>query len=638
MRKNAKKILATTMATLLVGSSLAACGGNKSDEVVFWIYGTTEQVNAYRALETEFNKTYGAEHGFKVTTLLKSADAYKSSIETLAFTSAAPDVFMMSDDPFKSYAVGGYSVALDEYFNALPDIDISGVRASMIDRYHFDKETNTSDPSDPLYGVPLTSLPTALYYNKSTFEKAGIFVISVDEENLDAWNNNQVADNNGVYKRDLKNKNNLTLEGVTVPAKGYYRSELPYYYDGEDTIAWRKPAQDEILVFNNRIAMNWDEVEDLAMLFTGYLNPKDGNSSNTVTEYNTTYGYFTEWWFNYGWTVGGDCLQDLTGNGEWNFSLLDPNPNYMVVNGTYQGAKTGTVYQKGETIEFLDKMDIVGNEVLVADNNGGYKHSDGSEAGINDSIKAAEQAGTLVEMPSTREAFKRYLKLGASQKTKAIEGEAGLNISPNPDQFPRTELSMKSFWSGEIAMIAQTSVWLYDLADQASQRGFEWDVAPLVIYKEYEDPSDPANDTVVVRGKDAGHSDAYSMAVCAGSSKKDKAAAFVKWTASEAGQAVLAKSGFFPNQENLIDELVIKEGAKPGNIKVFSEAMNFQTPGDWWYMPDVAWVQEWCVELNSYVRNGKMTFSEWINGTHSTYKCKAVVDTNAKLLEYRKYS
>ena len=50
MRKNAKKILATTMATLLVGSSLVACGGNKSDEVVFWIYGTTEQVNAYLRL------------------------------------------------------------------------------------------------------------------------------------------------------------------------------------------------------------------------------------------------------------------------------------------------------------------------------------------------------------------------------------------------------------------------------------------------------------------------------------------------------------------------------------------------------------------------------------------------------------
>ena len=637
MRKNAKKLLTVALASTLGLSTLASCGGSR-DEVVFWIYGTTEQVNAYRALEKEFNATYGAEHDIKVSTVLKSADAYKSSIETLAFTSAAPDVFMMSDDPFKSYAVGGYSVPLDEYFAAVPEIDLSGVRSSMIDRYHFDKQTNTSNPSDPLYAVPLTSLPTALYYNKTMFEQAGIFIISVDEENLERWNNNEIADNNGVYKRDLENVNGLTLDGVTVPAKGYFRSELPYYYDGEDTISWRKPAQDEILVFNNRIAMNWDEIEDLGMLFTGYLNPKDGNPKNTVTEYGTTYGYFTEWWFNYGWSVGGDCLQDLTGEGEWNFSLLDPNPNYIVVNGTYTGANTSKVYSVGETIEFLDKMDVASGEVLVPDSNGGYEHADGSVAGISDGILTAVENGTLAEMPSTREAFKRYLKLGASEKTKAIEGEAGLNISPNPDKFPRTDLSMRSFWNGEMAIIAQTSVWIYDLADQANKRGFTWDVAPLAVYKAYEDPSDPTNDTVVVRGKDAGHSDAYSMALCVGSTKKQKAATFIKWAASEAGQSVLAKHGFFPNQANLIDELVMPSTAKPGNIKVFSEAMNFQTPGDWWYMPDVAWVQEWCVELNSYVRNGKMTFSEWINGTHPQYKCKAVDDTNAKLLEYRKYS
>lgn len=622
--------LSCAMVMLLGTASIAGCMGKSSpNSIRFWVYGTTEQVAAYRALGDEFNKTYGAEHGIEVDITLKSKDAFQSSIETLAFSSSAPDVFMLEDDPFKSYVVGGYAVPLDEYIDAIPDISIDDIRPSIENRYHFDKATNTSKASDPLYALPLSSLPTALYYNLSKFEEAGIFVISVDEKDLDAWNAGEIPDNNGVYKKDMRNVNNLTLDGITVPAKGYFRSQRPYHYEGTHTETWVLPASDEVLVFNNRIPMNWDEVEDLAQLFTGYLNPKDGNTSNTVTKYGTTYGYFTEWWFNYGWSVGGDCLLDLTGSGEWNFSLLDPNPNYIVVGDSYTGKKTGTVYAKGDSVKFLDKMDIRDGETLLPDDVGGYTHADGTPSTVNDDVKAAAENGTLAEVPSTREAFKRYLKLGASEKQQSIEGEAGINVSPNPDKFPRTELSMRSFWSGEIAMIAQTSVWLYDLADQAAQRNFKWDVAPLAVYKEYEDPDDPQNDNVVVTGKPSGHSNAYSMALCAGSQKKEKAAAFIKWAASIDGQRILAQGGFFPNQSALVDEIVLKGNVAPQNIGTFSEALDYQRAGDWWYMPDVAWVQAWCVDLNSYVRNGLRTFDEW-------YK-PAIAATNAKLVEYKKY-
>ena len=641
--KKLRKFLSVIVAMLITVSVFNGCFGKKDpNEIRFWVYGTTEQVAAYRALADEFNNTYGAQNEISVKITLKSKDGYQSSIETLAFSSSGPDVFMLEDDPFKSYVVGGYTEKLDQYIDQVSDIDISDIRSSIVNRYHFDKETNTSSSTDPLYALPLSSLPTALYYNQSKFEEAGIFVISVDEEDLDDWNNNLIPDNNGVYKNQMTNVHGLTLTNVTVPAKGYYRNANPYYYDGEYTIPWQCPAtNDEIVVFNNRIAMNWDEIEDLAMLFTGYLNPADAASTNKVTPYGTTYGYFTEWWFNYGWSVGGDCLRDLTGDGEWNFSLLDPNPNYIVVKDSYTGIKTSTVYNVGDSVEFLDKMDIGENETLIPDDIGGYKHPDGTAAVVNQNILNAVANGILVEVPSTREAFKRYLKLGATNtpaKGMDIEGEAGLNISPNPDKFPRTELSMRSFWSGELAMIAQTSVWLYDLADQAAQRNFKWDVAPLAIYKQYQDPSNPDDDTVTVTGKPSGHSNAYAMALCAGSSKKEKAAAFMKWAASIDGQKVLAQGGFFPNQSALVDDIVLQGNVAPGNIKVFSEALEYQRPGDWWYMPDVAWVQEWCVDLNSYVRNGTMSFEKWYLGDGTLENQGAIKDTNKKLQEYKKYS
>lgn len=49
--------------------------------------------------------------------------------------------------------------------------------------------------------------------------------------------------------------------------------------------------------------------------------------------------------------------------------------------------------------------------------------------GVRQAVIDARDAGTLVELPSTREAFIRYLKLGASQQAD-IEGEGGLDISP----------------------------------------------------------------------------------------------------------------------------------------------------------------------------------------------------------------
>ena len=77
--------------------------------------------------------------------------------------------------------------------------------------------------------------------------------------------------------------------------------------------------------------MNWDEMEDLAMIFSPSSNPNAGK------DFGTDYGMFTEWWFNYGWSVGGNCLQDLSGDGEWNFSLLDSTPNYIVTGESYTG-------------------------------------------------------------------------------------------------------------------------------------------------------------------------------------------------------------------------------------------------------------------------------------------------------------
>ena len=606
-----KKFICVIFAAILFSVTLFGCGGVGNSNVKFWVYGDESELEIYTIMTDEFNETYGKENGIKVDISTKPPGNYESLIQTVSTSKSGPDVFLCIEDNFKKWVNMGFLTDMTQYLDAVNDIDVSDVYATTVDRLRYDRENNTSNSDDPLYGLPLDTKPSALYYNESMFEKAGIIVISVDEENLDAWNDGKVADNRGKTRADYEAEH-PELKGVTVPNKGYYRSIYPYTVD----VGWTYPDENEVLVFNNCIAMNWDEIEDLAMLFTPSYN------TSAAAEFGTDFGYFTEWWFNYGWSVGGDCLTDLSGNGDWNFSLLDYTPNFMVTGESYMGAYTGKTYTKGETLEHLDKFDIPAGELMTPDNEGGYTYN-GQKIGIRQSVTEAAENGTLTALPSTREAFTRYLKLGA-EKTADIEGEGGLAISPNPLTFS-TRTRMNYFYSGKMAMLVDYSSYMATVSEQAEERGFKWDIAPLAVYKEYVAPLDPDCDETVVVGKTAGQSNSKAMVSRENSQNKESAAKFIKWMASKAGQTIRAENGHFPNQKELISRVVFP-GYAPANVKAFSEALEFQGAGDWWYMADYEWINVWAVPLNSEVRNGKMTYDAW--------RADAVNDTNERLKLY----
>lgn len=606
-----KKFICVIFAAILFSVTLFGCGGVGNSNVKFWVYGDESELEIYTIMTEEFNETYGKENGIKVDISTKPPGNYESLIQTVSTSKSGPDVFLCIEDNFKKWVNMGFLTDMTQYLDAVNDIDVSDVYATTVDRLRYDRENNTSNSDDPLYGLPLDTKPSALYYNESMFEKAGIIVISVDEENLDAWNDGKVADNRGKTRADYEAEH-PELKGVTVPNKGYYRSIYPYTVD----VGWTYPDENEVLVFNNCIAMNWDEIEDLAMLFTPSYN------TSAAAEFGTDFGYFTEWWFNYGWSVGGDCLTDLSGNGDWNFSLLDYTPNFMVTGESYTGAYTGKTYTKGETLEHLDKFDIPAGELMTPDNEGGYTYN-GQKIGIRQSVTEAAENGTLTALPSTREAFTRYLKLGA-EKTADIEGEGGLAISPNPLTFS-TRTRMNYFYSGKMAMLVDYSSYMATVSEQAEERGFKWDIAPLAVYKEYVDPLDPDCDETVVVGKTAGQSNSKAMVSRENSQNKESAVKFIKWMASKAGQTIRAENGHFPNQKELISRVVFP-GYAPANVKAFSEALEFQGAGDWWYMADYEWINVWAVPLNSEVRNGKMTYDAW--------RADAVNDTNERLKLY----
>ena len=607
-----KKFLCVLLSLVLGASLLCACGGNTGSgtgTVKFWVYGDESELEIYTLMTEEFNKTYGKENDITVDISTKPPGNYESLIQTVSTSKSDPDVFLVIEDNFKKWINMGFLADMTSYLDAVTDIDISDVYATTVDRLRYNIDKNTSNADDPLYGLPLDTKPSAIYYNETMFEKAGIIVISVDEENMDAWNKGEIADNRGKKKSDFPK-----LSNVTVPKKGYYRSQNPYTTD----TGFIMPASDEVLVFNNRIAMNWDEVEDLAMIFT----PAEQYNPEAGTKFGTDYGYFTEWWFNYGWSVGGDCLTDLSGEGDWNFSLLDASPNYYVTQDGFKGEYSGKTYVKGETLSHLDKYDVPAGQLMEADDEGGYTYN-GNKIGIRAAVTAAAESGALIALPSTREAFTRYLKLGAETDAD-IEGEGGLGISPNPLTFS-TRTRMNYFYSGKMAMLVDYSSYMATVSEQAEKRGFKWDVAPLVVYKQYVDPLDPDCDETVVVGKKAGQSNSKAMVSRVNAQNKEAAAKFMKWMASKNGQAIRAEHGHFPNQSSLIASVKFP-GYAPANVKAFSEALNWQGAGDWWYMPDYEWINVWAVPLNSEVRNGKITYDAW--------KADAVKATNERLKLY----
>jgi hypothetical protein len=89
-------------------------------------------------------------------------------------------------------------------------------------------------------------------------------------------------------------------------------------------------------------------------------------------------------------------------------------------------------------------------------------------------------------------------------------------------------------------------------------------------------------------------------------------------------------------QTSLRNEVKFAEGEEVRNISVFAEASSYQTPGDWWYMPDCTWVQRWCTDLNASLRNGEMTYQQWLNGEGSKASAggKVVVRTNEYINSY----
>lgn len=574
MKKMICRVLALTLVLGCMTGIFAGCGGGGGREdstVVEFMYGSSQSVNAqYAALIEEFNDTVGKEKGVFVRGLERTYSGLESALSTQLISERGPDVVTLEDEWFKTMTI--YLEPLDELIS---QETLDNLYDGVADRLVYNPETGKVDENAKRYGLPLYNNATVLYVNTGKLTESGVICISVPEADLGAFNAGTYTDGNGKTKADY---------GITaqVLAKGFQR-EKPFA-DGKNT--WSKPTAGELMIFNDQIAMSWDEVEDLGRIM----------SKNTNADSVTDYGYYTEWWFNYGWTVGGDCLLDINNNYDYAYGLTEDLNNYIVMEGkTYTGVYTGKTYAAGETLDFVDKLAISASDTVVAEDDGSFTVN-GKPVTVSQDVLNAVADGTLGQLPSTKTAFTRFAKLAAQEYDST-------RISPYPSELSST---INYFTSEKIAMVIERTA---NMSNVQENMRSDWTIATVPQYKEYVNPTSGTEDAVKVAGKTSMHSHLNSVGIRKGSAYKEAAGVFLEWLMTE-GQKILAQNGF-GTVNAAYEAEALASTAVQGKNNVLVEANANATMGDWMYLKDRLWIDTWAIPLNSSVRNGSMTLDSW---------------------------
>lgn len=529
--KKFRKIASIIVALLLSVSCFIGCGGSGNDieiddegnvrpsggsvtNITFWGYGDDNEIGVFTDLVKRFNEEYdGTIHvNYEVKA---NADYGTSAKSALKSTKAKVDVLYIGDSDFKSCAELGYLEPLDSYLAKSTEVVIEDMWATSVSRFKYDINTTTQDGPDAHYwGIPKDIGPTVIYYNETYFNNAGVYVISVAAEDLDAFNNDGAKDSRGKTKAQY---------GITdtVREKGYFVDD-----NGNK---W----------FNNRIPMSWDECVELSSLVQ--------ERNREIYNDQRIYGYYTEWWFNYGWSVGGDCIEyvetsDLAYNGGyWDFTLMDSTDNFIVADDNAEGfTVNGKVYSAGEIIAWQDKLTDPAASVKT----------------VREELYTAVSDGKLNKLPSQRDAFVEFVRVGQKSDVVVDSGLYGYGICPSPTSIGGDAGKVAAFADGKVAMLIDGR-WSTVNFRKKMDGIYKWDVAPLPQYKEYYTASDtlPTGKSVgdvKVHGIEAGHSGSVALCINAKSQKKNAAWIFCEYIGGKTGQSAQAKSGFaIPSQKDI---------------------------------------------------------------------------------------
>lgn len=584
MKRKVRKTMALLLATAMI-IGVAGCGkgdngdaGNRTSIYYAASYVTAQVRDAYLEMVKTYNETQGVEDGVYVQMVENSGSI--ANVDSALRSDYAYDVIQLRDDEFKSLAMqgGNYFVELDEYLtDEVKDaMQWDQIPENLINRFRM----NTTAESNGLYlagegtsllAFPNGSSPLMLYYNKAILEQCGINIISVPEAELETYNSENSA---------------------SLKAHGYAEyKEAPY----ADANSSKNQAGEYVYkVFNECIAMNWEELRCLARAFQ--------------QQYGYEYGYMSEWWFNYAFSVGGDCVGWDEKAGQYLFTLTDKQANYLALTDI---TVNGRNYSKGDVLLYEDKSFL-----------------------NNNASEKSALSGKIYALPSQYDAILEFNRLGVPSNKEADTGVMGYGVAPQT-----TTNRTARFTSG-----TDCPLLVEDFSKAASFEGILGDALGMAMpaqYREYVGGStytkggkeylkvigetyDGAvytgdvhmeGDTAIV-GEAATESEGTGLFIPANTKNKnyDEAIKFASWVAGPEGQAILAKgNAAVPNQISYgLGEYATSEDRIIPNMWAGAYMAQKADIGDYTYFTTVTWITEWSQAFNSTVREGNMTLTEFM--------------------------
>ena len=596
-----ERILATVSAGIILASTAAFAACNKGPEVPEGFTGTAISFystfvneyskDAYSELVKTYNDTQGKTDNVYVE-MVPNTGAVGNLKSILTSKSSRYDVIMVTNEQFKGLAMEegrngkGVFVNLESYLTdeAKDAMDWDQIPESLLNCWRFDIEKDPAIGNKYLAGegadllaMPFNTSVHLLFYNTKIFTDMGINLVSVAEE--------QCA--TGSYAKLMPH--------------GYAEYSKDYGAPFEGAKLSKNDLGEEVYkVFNDRVPLSWEELRCLARSYQKFAG--------------SGYGFMSEWWFSFGWSVGGDCIGWDEASNSYKFAIGDKDTNYLALNDI---TVNGTSYSEGEVLDYEDMK---------------FLHANSAEL--------AKVEKDVYELPSMYDAFLEYNRLGIpTDKNATADGsKKGYGVAK-----PTTENRTKEFTSGESPMLIETSGDINLFKGTAVANNF--DVAPAPQYREFDGETTRTVDgqeyLTVIDGenykgerKTVTNSDGEEV-LCQGEAitsltndssalaipdnidreSKDAAFKFINWAAGPEGQTILAKGNTcVPNQSNVAMSEEFNNAAerKAGNTWAVGFAMQDCYIGDWSYFNVNTWITGWSGDLNGAVRRGDMTLDYFL--------------------------
>lgn len=605
MKSKLLKVIAIISVLIMLLTVVVACnddthGGDDGRINIRFQYKVNKNSEkAWSELIKAYNEGQGKIDGVYVNT--KGITSYASGSNFLTSSKSAFNVLMVEDGQNNGmqsmaikwdnkYAPNGYMVNLQPYADADADFQKNTINEDSLNwwrmTYNKDAKQGSGEQKhiigegQSLLGVPIGAQAQVNLYSIKAFEAVGINIVSIPEDELDAYNQ----------------KN-----GTSLKAHGY--AEYKNAPVSGMTASTNLTGETVYKVFNNCISMNWEEQRNVLKYFT-----KAWNGSAP-----TSYGFVSEYWFSYGWSVGGDVM-GFNGT-DYDFTLTDDSDNYMVVADNVQ--IHNHTYNKGDIVLYEDRVNATNLDSLVAD-------------------------GKIYAIASQYDAVKEYLSMNVDSN-KVVDTKDGVAYYGYQVANPNTGDAENYLTNGTVAMVRTT----YATYNKYSADQYSWiDLCPCEQYREYvggstyqkDGQSGFANEYLKVIGETydgevytgdiktvngvqilgdqttAGSTAALVIPACSDPEKYQAAWDFISWVATE-GQKYIAKTTTFAPVANdvIFSEDFLYNDAIAKGKNLYAVALNTSNiqRGDWGYFESGQWVTDWSQDFNLKVRHGTMTITQF---------------------------